>query len=182
MLTMRNNITLSAHHLAGDKNVVADLLSRPGQICKNEWCLDPLTFKYVQREATNLGFGPLTVDLFANSLTKQLPRYGSPHHDDKALLVDALQAKCPVEEALYAFPPTRILDRVMAKIREERPPRLILIAPSSPNTSWYPALKRIARDYAMPGYLQLRQPHWNYCHHDPSSVRLGMWALKGTAW
>ena len=72
VLTMRNNITLSAHHLAGDKNVVADLLSRPGQICKNEWCLDPLTFKYVQREATKLGFGPLTVDLFANSQNSSL--------------------------------------------------------------------------------------------------------------
>ena len=56
VLTMRNNITLSAHHLAGDKNVVADLLSRPGQICKNEWCLDPRTFAYVKRKATHLAY------------------------------------------------------------------------------------------------------------------------------
>ena len=45
-------------------------------------------------------------------------------------------------------------------------------------SSWYPALKRIARDLAMPGYLQLRQPHWNYRHHDPSSVRLGIWVCS----
>ena len=99
-LTMRNNITLTAHHLAGEKNVVADFLSRPGQICKNEWCFDKPTFNSVQRKATNLGFGPLTVDLFANALSKQLPRYGSPHHDLNALLTDALQAKWHVEEAL----------------------------------------------------------------------------------
>ena len=181
-LTTSNNITLTAHHLAGEKNIVADLLSRPGHICKNEWCLDKRTFAYVQRKATNLGFGPLTVDLFANALTKQLPRYGSPHHDDYALLTDALQAKWPVDEGLYAFPPTTIIDRVLAKIREERPPRLTLIAPNSPNTSWYPAFKRIARDIVPTGYLQLRQPHWNYQHHNPISLRLGVWILRGTDW
>ena len=100
-LTAELNISLDAHHLAGEKNVVADLLSRRGQICKNEWRLDQATFSWVQRHSP---FGPATVDLFANQLNHQLPRYGSPHHDVNALLVDSLHSQWPREEVLYAFP------------------------------------------------------------------------------
>ena len=69
--TAELNISLDAKHLAGEKNVVADLLSRRDQVCKNEWRLDQASFAWVQAHNP---FGPATVDLFANQLNHQLPR------------------------------------------------------------------------------------------------------------
>ena len=179
-LALKNRITVTAFHLAGERNVVADLLSRKNQVCKNEWQLDTNTFQWVQ---TRSMFGPATVDLFANQLNHQLPRYCSPHHDPNALLVNALVAKWPRDEVLYAFPPTNILELVLTRIREQRPPRLILIAPEVPTATWFPSLKRVAaRHWQLPASLQLLQPHWDHKHPDPLSVRLGMWMIRGSDW
>ena len=179
-LALKNRITVTAFHLAGERNVVADLLSRKNQVCKNEWQLDANTFQWVQ---TRSMFGPATVDLFANQLNHQLPRYCSPHHDPNALLVNALVAKWPRDEVLYAFPPTNILELVLARIREQRPPRLILIAPEVPTATWFPSLKRVAaRHWQLPASLQLLQPHWDHKYPDPLSARLGMWMIRGSDW
>ena len=43
-LALRNCITITAFHLAGERNVVADLLSRQNKVCKNKWRLDEKTF------------------------------------------------------------------------------------------------------------------------------------------
>ena len=176
-LTNRLDIHLDAHHLAGEKNVVADLLSRRGEVCKNEWKLDEATFLWIQRHSP---FGPATVDLFANQLNHQLPRYGSPHHDVNALLVDSLNSLWPRNEVLYAFPPANILAKVLEKIREEREVFVLLIAPITPTTTWYPTLKRVAhRCEPLPRTYQLMQPHCDIVHPDSSSTRLAMWAILG---
>ena len=176
-LTCQWHIHLDAHHLAGEKNVVADLLSRRDQICKNEWRLDAATFQWVQRHSP---FGPATVDLFANQLNHQLPRYGSPHHDVNALLVDSLHSLWPRAETLYAFPPANILTQVLDKIREECEVHVLLIAPTTPTTTWFPTLKRVATSCEpLPSTLQLQQPHCDITHPDASSMRLAMWAVSG---
>ena len=175
--TRKHNITLTARHLAGEKNVVADLLSRKGEVCKNEWRIDEATFRWIQ---TQNPFGRATVDLFANQLNHQLPRYGSPHPDINALLVDSLHSRWPREEILYAFPPTTILTQVIAKIREEREIRVILIAPITPTTTWFPTLQRIASSHQrLPDSLKLLQPHCDISHPAPCSMHLAMWAIRG---
>ena len=80
-------------------------------------------------------FGPTTLDLFANQLNYKLPRYFLPHGDPNALLVNALVAKWPQDEVLNACQPTNILELVLARIRGQRPPRLILIAPEVPTAT-----------------------------------------------
>ena len=35
-LALKNRIKISAFHLAGERNVVADLLSRKNKVCKND--------------------------------------------------------------------------------------------------------------------------------------------------
>ena len=175
-LTQKFDITLLANHLAGEKNAVADLLSRKGQVIKNEWRLDETTFNLIQRESP---FGPATLDLFANALNHQLPRYGSPHHDDQAVLVDALTSPWPRVEVIYAFPPTTILDKVVTRIREEKPPRLLLVAPDKPAATWFPSLKRIHSRKVKLDKARLFQPHWQHEHHNPSSARLALWIIQG---
>ena len=178
-LAHKNDITLQAHHLAGELNAVADLLSRKGQVIKTEWQLHKDSFYWVQRISP---FGPATVDLFANSLNKQLPRYGSPHHDEKALLVDALVAPWPTNEIIYAFPPTTILDRVLARIRDIQPPRLLLVAPDTPTTTWFPLLNDMHwRKLSFPN-ARLLQPHWPHEHPDPASAHLALWVFQDFAY
>ena len=175
--TAELNISLDAHHLAGEKNVVADLLSRRDQICKNEWKLDSATFAWVQSQSP---FGKATIDLFANQLNHQLPRYGSPHHDVNALLVDSLHSQWPRDEVLYAFPPTNLLQQVLEKIREEGEVHVLLIAPTTPTTTWFPTLKRVATMCEhLPETLQLQQPHCDLIHPEPSAMHLALWAIQG---
>ena len=71
-LALRNRITTNACHLAGERNVVADLLSRQNQVCENKWRFDAATFSWIQ---TRSMFGSATVDLFANKLNHELPRH-----------------------------------------------------------------------------------------------------------
>ena len=121
-----------------------------------------------------------TVDLFANQLNHQLPRYGSPHHDVNALLVDSLHSQWPQAEILYAFLPANLLPQVLDKIREEQDVFVILIAPTTPTTTWYPTLKRVAQTCErLPASLQLQQPHCDLVHPDSSSMRLAMWGICG---
>jgi hypothetical protein len=74
-------LTLSASYLPGEMNVVADLLSRAGEVLKNEWCLGPQAFQWL---CSRNPFAPPTVDLFANSHNHRLPRYFSPCPDPAA--------------------------------------------------------------------------------------------------
>ena len=180
LMTMRHKITLTAHHLKGVNNVLSDMLSRDGQVLKNEWKIDMDTFNWVQQKSI---FGRATVDLFANQFNHQLPRYGSPLPDDRAVLVDALSAQWPCDEVLYAFPPTTILERTVARIREMKPPRLLFIAPKTPIATWYPALRRVTTQCVdLPPSLILEQPHFDHRHPDPSSARLALWMVQGDVW
>ena len=93
-------------------NVLADMLSRAGQVLKNEWRLGNRAFLWACSRSL---FGAPTVDLFANMKNFQLSRYMSPCPDKEELAINALSAPWP-KEVLYAFPPPTILGRVLIKI------------------------------------------------------------------
>ena len=63
ILALRDRITITAFHLLGECNVVADVLSRQNQVFKNELCLNASTYSCMQ---TRSMFGLATVDLFEN--------------------------------------------------------------------------------------------------------------------
>ena len=130
-------LCISAAYLPGERNVLADMLSRQGQILKTEWKLSLLTFQWCCRRSP---FGQPQVDLFANSMNHLLPRFFSPCIDTGAEAVDALSANWP-QAVLYAFPPPTILDRVVVKLHQEKPQRLILVAPLHTVAAWYPTLR-----------------------------------------
>jgi hypothetical protein len=121
----RNAITVHAKHLRGSLNALVDVLSRPDAVVKTEWRLSDDNFLWI---CENSPWGAPTIDLFANRFNKQLDRYMSPCPDEEAVAVDALVQRWP-REVLYAFPPTTIMEQGVGKVHQERPQRLLLVAP-----------------------------------------------------
>ena len=104
------NWTLTISHIQGKFNVLADQLSR-GTTLSTEWSIPPKKFKQ-----TILKKNPnLQVDLFATSLNHQLKTFVSPCPDQEAVAVDAMSIPWDRWEHLYAFPPSSLISRVLAK-------------------------------------------------------------------
>ena len=74
---------LSASHIPGQQNLVADFLSR-GKFLPSEWSLHPSVFLQILRV-----YPPLSVDLFASSLAHLLPCYCARADDSDAWALDA---------------------------------------------------------------------------------------------
>ena len=79
------NIFLSAEHIAGNLNVSADWESR-NFLDSSNWKLCPEIFRSLMQIR-----GPCTIDLFADRLNCQLPRFCSWKPDPTALATDAFQ-------------------------------------------------------------------------------------------
>ena len=103
-LTRRLEVTLQVRHIPGCLNVIADRLSRKGQIQQTEWSLNPLVFKQIcqARSTPNL-------DLFATHENAKLPVYVSPVPDPQAWAVDAMSISWKGMDA-YAYPPNKIVN------------------------------------------------------------------------
>ena len=129
---LSQNIFLSAEHLAGRMNVMADWQSRHFTDSSN-WRLCPEVFQALMQIRE-----PCAKDLFADRLNTQLSRFYSWKPDPMALAVDALQQDWSKEKN-YAFPPFCLITRVLAKSREFGG-ELILITPLWPTQAWYPTL------------------------------------------
>ena len=148
-------ILLSARHIAGKANVLADALSRSRGVVQTEWTLNRDVLQAVW-DAWDLK--PM-VDLFATKFSKRLPVYVSPVPDPEAWGVDALSFDWSGLIA-YAFPPFPILSKVVRKARIERP-QLILVAPFWPAQTWFPDLQELSHvpPLALPARKDLlRQP------------------------
>ena len=172
-----HNIHVSAMFIKGKNNVIADMLSRHDQVLKSEWMLAEKTFKWI---VSHSPWEKPEVDLFANSMTNQLPKYMSPCPDGQAIAVNALVSPWPKETTLYAFPPTTIMAQVLLKIQEERPRRLLLVAPFWPMTTWFSTLKNMCHSWTRIPVtkLKLLQPHTGYVHQNPDSTCLVLWCIQ----
>ena len=125
----RKQVTLKARHNPGKLNVVADKLSRLGQIIQTDLSLLPEVFQLICTRCDH----PKT-DLFATKFNK-LPQFVSPVPESLAWAVDALSL--PREDLdQYAFPPEAILGKVVAKCKDYSCRTIILITPEWPNMPW----------------------------------------------
>ena len=167
------NIELQAVHVKGELNVLADMLSRQNVVLKNEWRLVDRCFEWICKNSL---WGPPTIDMFANRLNTQLQRFISPCEDDKAVGVDALVCRWP-DEVCYAFPPTTIMDRMIVKMLQEKPRKLLLVAPYWPTTSWFPVLQQWCLKREGIPEVSLIQPHWNHLHPNPELLSLALWHI-----
>ena len=167
-------ISVKARHIPGKLNVLADSLSRQGQILPSEWSLSKTVF-----QSLCLLWDTPWVDLFATRWNNKLTQFVSPIPDQTAWQVDALSLNW---QSLYgyAYPPTSILTLVLAKIAASTC-RIILIAPAWPDKAWFPDLLDLLMDdprVLPPRPDLLKQPRSDIFHKNPSSLNLHAWLLS----
>ena len=106
------DVHLDARYLPGENNVLADVLSRRGQVVGTEWSLHPQVARALLR-----AWGNPSIDLFATCLNAKLPLYCSLVPDPQAVFEDAFRH--PWDDLdLYAFPPFALVDRVIARVQQ----------------------------------------------------------------
>lgn len=173
-LAEENQWLLSAKHVPGHLNVLADLLSRRHQVIQTEWQLHKEVVKLLSDK-----WGDPNIDLFATRLNHQMLLYVSPVPDPGAWAVDALSIEWNNLSA-YAFPPPQILPQVLEKVRQCSNLRLILVAPMWDRHPWHKALTDLATEgpIPLPAWRNLlKQPHTGVLHPAPSTLKLGAWLL-----
>jgi hypothetical protein len=82
---MNREIWISAAHIPGAKNTIADRCSRVFND-HTEWMLNPTIFKRI-----SLLWGPFDIDIFASRRNKQLQKYVAWKPDPDAEFIDAFQ-------------------------------------------------------------------------------------------
>ncbi|MCG8432340.1 MAG: hypothetical protein MJA29_14375, partial [Candidatus Omnitrophica bacterium] len=128
---------VQARFIPGHLNVAADQCSRGNQTISTEWSIDPAVLTAIWSS-----WGTPDVDLFATRWNRKLAKFVSPVPDNLAWKVNALTFSWE-GMFVYAFPPWKILQDVLMKIKEERV-TAILIAPYWPYRPWFPLLLELA--------------------------------------
>lgn len=171
---MNRKIHLSAVHIAGNKNIQADYLSRLHQDHAG-WMLNPQIFQQV----CTVFYRP-QIDLFANQLNHQLPAYVSWKADPLAWKINAYHLVWTQLNA-YAFPPFTQINRVLLKIQRDQA-QVLLITPNWPTQPWWPlVLSMSAADPILvtPRKNLLVLPPQNQRHPLESSLALVAWIVSG---
>ena len=125
---LEQRVDLSAVHVPGVQNVLADSLSR-WSIDQREWSLHGQVTNHLFRR-----WGQPLVDLFATCHNCKVPTFCSLYPFPGALTQDAFSISWNVFTLTYAFPPMVLINRVLQKVRLDRTD-LILITPRWPMRS-----------------------------------------------
>jgi len=132
---MERNIWLSAAHVPGDLNVIADLKSREFKD-NTEWSLNIEMFDTIRKH-----FGKPEIDLFANRLNKKCSKFVSYKPEPGAWDVNAFSLNWGNLFG-YIFAPFNITGRVLVKIQQDLA-NPIMVVPFWPSQSWYPQFLRM---------------------------------------
>jgi len=178
-LVVPMGISLQAIHRPGVDNVLADYLSRT-RPDPTEWSLDQVT----ARKLFHM-WGTPQIDAFASHQNCHLPVWFSRTHHPEAAACDALLQPW-TGLSLYVFPPFPLLQKVLLKIREDRPEAVILITPTWPRRSWYHLLLQMACE--VPLLLSIKMDllsqrlaqKGTLYHSDLKTLKLAAWKLSGT--
>ena len=171
-------VQIKARHIPGRLNVIADKLSRLGQIIQTEWSLAPEVFKSICQT-----WHTPQVDLFATKFNNKLPQFVSPVPDPRAWAVDALSIPWENMDP-YAFPPTALLGKVLSKVRDNPCRRMIIIAPGWPKMPWFWDLVQMAAQVplCLPNLPNLLTQPFNQAPHDNLvNLNLHAWLLEPLA-
>ena len=166
------DVHLEARYLPGESNVLADVLSRRGQVVGTEWSLHPQVARALLRT-----WGNPSIDLFATCLNAKLPLYCSLVPDPQAVFEDAFRH--PWDDLdLYAFPPVALVGRVIARVQQSSRVAMTLVAPLWPEKEWFADLLLLLTQppLVLPCWARLlRQPHCNLFHQGAHALNLHAW-------
>ena len=169
------DVHLDARYLPGENNVLADFLSRRGQVVGTEWSLHPQVSRSLLRV-----WGNPSIDLFATCLNAKLPLYCSLVPDPQAVFKDAFRN--PWDDLdLYTFPPFPLVGRVIARVQESSRVAMTLVAPLWPEKEWFADLLLLLTQppLALPCWDKLlRQPHCSLFHQGVHALKLHAWRLS----
>ena len=126
---IERNIWVTACHLPGYLNVVADRKSRIFQD-ETEWQLNKTIFQQICSY-----FGQPEIDLFASRVNAQLPQFISWHPDPDAEALDCFTVEW-AELKFYAFPRFCLIARCLQKIMFDKAEG-IMIVPNWPTQPWF---------------------------------------------
>lgn len=132
MFGNEHNIWLTAEHVPGKDNYLADRESRIFHD-NTEWMLSKPVFTRIAEQ-----FFVPDIDLFASRLNHQVKNYISWRPDPGALLVDAFTCDWS-KYKFYAFPPFSQIDKVLQKVAQDSAEGLLLV-PDWKTQLWYPVL------------------------------------------
>ena len=132
---LQKEITITAEHLPGSLNHIADVQSRQYRDRSN-WMLAISIF-----QALTKVLGLVEIDLFADRMKKQLDKYVSRKPGPGAWKTDAFSIKWTDLKA-YAFPPFFLVGRCLAKILQDKA-TLVLITPVWPTQPWYTTILEV---------------------------------------
>ena len=173
---IRRKIWISAEHVQGATNIIADSLSRSN--VDMEWKLDEMVFERLQNLC-----GKCDVDLFASKDNHQLENYVSFKPDPNAIAIDAFALSWRNIDC-YLFPPFSVISSVLKKLVEEEVRFALLVAPVWKTQSWFPQL---LHQVAGPCYLLpktetlLKLPKDPGRQHPLTKMKMGAFSLSGNA-
>ena len=174
--SLLNGITLTAEHLPGVLNTTADWESRVFTDRSN-WKLQTAMFDHIEKI-----FGEVQVDLFAERINAQKPKYVSWKPDPGAMAMDAFSLNWSQISA-YAFPPFCLIGRCLAKIRKDQA-TVVIIAPVWPGQPWYATLLGmvICQPFLLPpGHDVITSPQGEpHPLAGTQSLTLAAWKVSGT--
>ena len=124
------NLWVSATHIPGKENTVADYESRHFND-RGEWSLNIDVFQKLEIE-----FGAMEIDLFASRINAKCTKYVAWRRDPQALFIDAFSRSWSDFNS-YIFPPFSLIGRVLQKIRAEKASAVVIV-PMWPTQPWFP--------------------------------------------
>ena len=132
---IERQIWLTATHIPGKENTVADKASRVFND-RTEWQLNQNLFKQITKV-----YGHPEIDMFAFRINFQMKPYMSWGPDPHAVAVNAFTLDWG-KYFLYAFPPFSVISQVLQKVEQDQA-ETILVVPQWPTQAWYPKLLKL---------------------------------------
>ena len=132
MYCISKQIMLTAEHVPGTQNQIADFHSR-NYVDGSNWKLDAQIFQEVRKL-----LGPIAIDLFADRTNAQTKTFISWKPDQEAYTTDAFTIQWTNLEA-YVFPQFCLIGRCLAKIRQDQA-TVVIVTPTWQTQPWYPEL------------------------------------------
>ena len=169
-------IVLSAEHLPGCLNIIADKESRHMRD-RWDWKLHPGLFQRIVET-----FGPIEVNLFASRLTYQVPLFFTWKPDPQTGATDAFLQRLNQFRG-YANPPWGLIARVLSEVRYQSAD-VVLIAPVWKTQVWYPTLLSllVGYPYRLPVHREVVwQVHPVPPPFEGDTIQLAAWPISGKA-
>ena len=135
-ICIASNVWLTAVHIAGEKNIIKDFMSRL-QNQNTEWRLSPAIF----HKNFRVFYCKPEIDHFASCLNYQIPKYSSWHSDENAVAIDAFSMSWS-NLYFYSCPSFSLIGAVLTKIKQEQCSG-IMVMPWWKTQVWFPMMVKL---------------------------------------